>query len=67
MRLVGALVVALGGLTVIGTETVYGQSDTRSQYGRATAAVFDDQGNLRVPSDYRNTYEALSSRAVSTA
>ena len=33
MRIVGALGVALAGLSVIGAVTAYGQIDTRSQYG----------------------------------
>ena len=64
MRIVGALGVALAGLSVIGAITAYGQIDTRSQYGGATAAVVDDKGNLRVPADYRTTYETLGSWAV---
>jgi Cytochrome P460 len=64
MRLVGALGVALAGLSVIGAVTAYGQIDTRSQYGGTTVAAVDDKGNLRVPADYRTTYEALGSWAV---
>ena len=54
----------LAGLFVIGAITTYAQIDTRSQYGGATAAVVDDKGNLRVPADYRTTYQMLGSRAV---
>jgi hypothetical protein len=64
MRNVGALGVALAGLSVIGAATAYGQIDTRSQYGGTTAAVVDDKGNLRVPTDYRNAYQVLGSWAV---
>jgi hypothetical protein len=64
MRIVGVLGVALAGLSVIGAVTAYGQIDTRSQYGGTTAAVVDDKGNLRVPADYRTTYEALGTWAV---
>lgn len=49
MRIVGALGVALAGLSVIGAVTAYGQIDTRSQYGGTTAAAVDGKGNLRVP------------------
>ena len=56
--------VALAGLFVIGAITTYAQIDTRSQYGGATAAVVDDKGNLRVPADYRTTYQMLGSWAV---
>ena len=45
MRIVGALGVALSGLSVIGAVTAYGQIDTRSQYGGTTAAVVDDKVN----------------------
>jgi len=64
MRIVGALGVALAGLSVIGVVTAYGQIDTRSQYGGTTAAVVDDKGNLRVPADYQTTYQMLGSWAV---
>ena len=64
MRIVGVLGVALAGLFVIGAVTAYGQINTRSQYGGATAAVVDDKGNLRVPSDYRTAYQMLGSWAV---
>src|SRR5689334_291440 len=64
MRIVGALGVALAGLSVIGAVTAYGQIDVRSQYGGPTAAVVDDKGNLRVPADYRAAYQFLGSWAV---
>ena len=64
MRIVSALGVALAGLSVIGAVTAYGQINTRSQYGGATAAVVDDKGNLRMPSDYRTAYQVLGSWAV---
>ncbi len=64
MRIVGALGVALAGLSVIGAVTAYGQIDTRSQYGGTTAAVVDDKGNLHVPADYRTAYQLLGSWAV---
>jgi len=63
MRIVGILGVALAGFSVIGVVTAHGL-DTHSQYGGAAAAVVDNKGNLRVPSDYRTTYEALGSWAV---
>ena len=64
MRIVGVLGVALAGLFVIGAVTAYGQINTPSQYGGTTAAVVDDKGNLRVPSDYRTAYQMLGSWAV---
>ena len=64
MRIVGALGVALAGLSVIGAVTAYGQINTRSQYRGTTAAVVNDKGNLRVPADYRTTYQMLGSWAV---
>jgi hypothetical protein len=64
MRIVGVLGVALAGLSVIGAVTAYGQIDTRSRYDGTTAVVVDDKGNLRVPSDYRTTYQMLGSWAV---
>jgi hypothetical protein len=64
MRIVGALGVALAGLSVIGAVTAYGEIDASSQYGETTAAVVDDAGNLRVPADYRTAYQMLGSWAV---
>jgi hypothetical protein len=64
MRIVGALGVALAGLSVIGAVTAYGQIDTRSQYGGTTAAAVDDKGHLRVPADYQTAYQMLGSWAV---
>jgi hypothetical protein len=64
MRIVRALGGALAGLSLIVAVTAYGQSATRSQYGGTTAAVVDDQGNLRVPADYRTAYQPLGSWAV---
>jgi hypothetical protein len=61
MRIVGVLGVALAGLSLIGAVTAYGQIDTRSQYGGATAAAVDDKGNLRVPAGYQTTYQTLGS------
>ena len=63
MRIVGVLGVALSGLFVIGAVTAYGQINTRSQYVGTTAAVVDDKGNLRVPSDYRTAYQMLGNWA----
>ena len=64
MKIVSALCVALAGLSVIGAVTAYGQINKSSQYGPTTAAVVDDKGNLRVPSDYRTAYQMLGSWAV---
>jgi hypothetical protein len=64
MRIVSALGVALLGLSVISAVTAYGQAVTRSPYSGTTAAVVDDKGNLRVPADYRTTYQMLGNWAV---
>jgi hypothetical protein len=64
MRVVGVLGVALAGLFVIGAVTAYGQIDMRSQYEGTAAAVGDETGNLRVPADYRTSYQMLGSWAV---
>jgi len=64
MRVVGAVGVALAGVSVIGAVTAYGQIDARSQYRGTTAAVVDDKGNLRVPANYRTSYQMLGSWAV---
>jgi hypothetical protein len=64
MRIVGALGIALAGLSMIGAVTAYGEIDTSSQYGETTTAVVDDKGNLRVPADYRTAYQMLGSWAV---
>ena len=66
MRIVGALGVALAGLSVIGAVTAYGQINTRSQYGVTIAAVVDNKGNMRVPADYRTTYQMLGNPQTST-
>jgi hypothetical protein len=55
--------VALAGLSVIGV-TAYGQVNMPSHCGGATAAVVDDKGNLRVPSDYRAAYQVLDGWAM---
>jgi hypothetical protein len=64
MKMISAVGIALAGLTVIGAAAAYAQMDKRSQFEGATAAVVDEKGNLRVPSDYRTTYQALGSWAV---
>jgi hypothetical protein len=63
MRAVGILGIALAAFSVIGVVTAYGL-DTHPQYSGKTAAVVDNAGNLRVPSDYRTAYEALGTWAV---
>jgi hypothetical protein len=63
MRIVGVLGIALAGLSAIGVVTAYGL-DTRSPYSGAPAAVVDSKGNIRVPADYRTTYQMLGSWAV---
>ncbi|HEY4318859.1 MAG TPA: cytochrome P460 family protein [Herbaspirillum sp.] len=42
----------------------FGQTNTRSQFGPKTAAAVDNQGNMRVPADYRTTYQMLGTWAV---
>ena len=64
MRVVAAVGVALAGVSVIGAVTAYGQIDARSQYRGTTAAVVDDKGDLRVPANYRTSYQILGSWAV---
>jgi hypothetical protein len=64
MRIVAVLRVALAGLSVIGAVTAHAQTETRSQYRGTTAAVVDDKGNLRVPSDYRTVFQMLGTWAV---
>jgi len=63
MRRVGILGATLAAFSAVGIATAYGV-DTQSQYNGMTAAVVDNGGNLRVPSNYRTTYEALGTWAV---
>lgn len=64
MRIVGFLGVALAGLSAIGAAIAYAQTDTRPRYEGTAAAVVDETGSLRVPSDYRTAYQMLGSWAV---
>lgn len=64
MRIAGVVGVALAGLAAIGAVTAHAQMAKGSQYEGTAAAVVDDKGNLRVPSDYRTTYQMLGSWAV---
>jgi hypothetical protein len=64
MRIVRVSSIALAALSAIGVLTAYAQTDARSKYGGAAAAVVDDKGNLRVPSDYRTAYQVLGTWAV---
>lgn len=64
MRIMTALGGTLAGLSVIAAVAAYGQINTRAQYSGTTAAVVDNEGNLRVPSDYRTAYEVLGTWAV---
>lgn len=64
MRTANAFCVALVGLSVIGTVTAFAQTDKRPKYRGTAATVVDDKGNLRVPSDYRTSYQVLGSWAV---
>jgi hypothetical protein len=64
MRIFGVLGVALAGVFILGAVIAYAQSDAQSRYGGAAASVVDAQGALRVPPDYRTTYEMLGTWAV---
>jgi hypothetical protein len=56
--------VAFVGLVTIGAVTAYGRLSTGSHYAGATAAVVDEKGGMRMPSDYRTTYQMLGTWAV---
>lgn len=61
----GALGLALAGLCTLGAATAYGQIKVSSQFeGTAAAAVVDDSGDMRVPTDYRTAYQSLGTWAV---
>jgi hypothetical protein len=64
MRLVSTMKVAFVGLVTIGAVTAYGRLSTGSHYAGATAVVVDENGSMRVPSDYRTTYQTLGTWAV---
>jgi hypothetical protein len=64
MRIVGALGLALAGLSMMVDVAAFAQTNTRSQYGATTAAVVDDKGNMHVPADYRTAYQTLGTWAV---
>lgn len=65
MRNIGVLVgVALAGFSVMAARAYGQQIDTRPQFRGATAAIVDGKGNVRVPADFRNTYQMLGSWAV---
>jgi hypothetical protein len=63
MNIIRGLGMALAGLCAISTIT-YGQLNTRSQFGGATASIVDNKGNLHVPTDYRTSFQMLGSWAV---
>ena len=63
MRTIGILGFALAVFCAIGVASVYGL-DAHSLYSGMAAAAVDNKGNLRVPADYRTTYESLGSWAV---
>jgi len=67
MRIVGIFCIALAGTVVVGAVTALAQVSTRSQYGGRASMIVDSKGNLRVPADYRTTYEALGTWAVAKA
>jgi hypothetical protein len=64
MKIVGVSGFALAGLFVICAATTYAQNSTRSRYDGTAAAVVDNKGSLRVPADYRTTYQVLGAWAV---
>ncbi len=64
MRIVGALGVALAGLSMMVIVTAYGQSAMRTPYEETTATVVDDKGNIKVPADYQTAYQMLGTWAV---
>jgi hypothetical protein len=64
MRFIGILGITLGGMSVIGAVTAYGEMKTRSHYEGPTAGVVNETGNLRVPADYRTAYQLLGTWAV---
>lgn len=66
MRIVSALRATLAGLSVIAA-VAFGQADMRSGFGKTTAAVVDDKGNMRVPADYRTAYQMLGTWAVAAS
>lgn len=64
MKIVSALRVTLAGLSVIVVANAHGQTDVYSAYGITTAVAVDEKGNIRVPVDYRTTYQMLGTWAV---
>ncbi|TKR54309.1 cytochrome C [Allopusillimonas ginsengisoli] len=64
MGIIGALGVALVGLSMMVDGTAYGQTNTSPSYEGTTSAVVDDKGNMHVPADYQATYQMLGSWAV---
>lgn len=64
MGIIGALGVALVGLSMMVDGTAYGQINTSPSYEGTTSAVVDDKGNMHVPADYQATYQMLGSWAV---
>jgi len=63
MRIVSALRATLAGLSVIAAASAFGQAG----FGKTTAAVVDDKGNMRVPADYRTRYQMLGTWAVAAS
>ena len=64
MRLVNVIKVALTVLVAIGAVAVFGRLSADTHYVGATAAVVDEKGSMRVPSQYRTTYQMLGTWAV---
>lgn len=63
MRFIDALGIALAGACMIVSVAVVGQTTARPPHGAMTAVV-DDKGNMRVPADYRTTFQMLGTWAV---
>lgn len=64
MRILGALAVALAGLSMMVDVTAFGQTGKPAPYGAATSAVVDSKGNMHVPADYQTKYETLGTWAI---
>jgi hypothetical protein len=56
--------VAFVGLVTIGAVTAYGRLSADTHYVGAPAAVVDEKGSMRVPSEYQTTYQMLGTWAV---
>jgi hypothetical protein len=64
MKIIGALGLALAGLSMMVNVAAFGQDKTRAQFGAPAAAIVDSKGNMHVPADYRTAYETLGTWAI---